>query len=189
VYVASLQGAGYALAVYLKTAPNPETLSQPLLQQVQSVDPNLPVFGIQKLEDVVSTSLANRRFAVQMIGLFGCVALLLAGIGIYGVMSYMVTQRTHEIGIRLALGAQARDVLKMVVRQGLTLAVIGVGIGLIGAFALTRLMSSLLFGVSATDPLTFGLIAALLTGVALLACYLPARRATKVDPLVALRYE
>jgi putative ABC transport system permease protein len=189
VYVSSLQGAGYALAVYLKTTPNPESLSQPLLQQVQSVDPNLPVFGIQKLEDVVSTSLANRRFAVQMIGLFGCVALLLAGIGIYGVMSYMVTQRTHEIGIRLALGVQARDVLNMVVRQGLTLAVIGVGIGLIGAFALTRLMSSLLFGVSATDPLTFALIAVLLTGVALLACYLPARRATKVDPLVALRYE
>jgi predicted permease len=189
IYVSSFQGAGYAMAVYLRTTVAPESLAQPLLEQVQAVDPNLPVFGIQKLDDVVATSLANRRFAVQMIGLFGSVALLLAGIGIYGVMSYAVTQRTHEIGIRLALGAQARDVLKMVVRQGLTLAVIGVGIGLVTAFALTRLISSLLFGVSATDPLTFAVIAVVLTGVALLACYLPARRATKVDPLIALRYE
>jgi predicted permease len=189
LYIAILQSPGYAMAVYLRTTPNPESLAQPLREQVQAVDPNLPVFGVQGLEEVVSSSLANRRFAVQMIGLFGSVALLLAGIGIYGVMSYAVTQRTHEIGIRLALGAQARDVLRLVVRQGLTLAVIGVLIGLASAFALTRLISSLLYGVSATDPLTFAIIAVLLTGVALLACYIPARRATKVDPLVALRYE
>lgn len=189
LYIPMFQSAGFAMAVYIRTDPNPETFTQPLREQVQAVDHELPVFGIQKLEDVVATSLANRRFAVQMIGLFGTVALLLAGVGIYGVMSYAVTQRTHEIGIRLALGAQARDVLRMVVRQGLTLAVIGVAIGLVGAFALTRLISSLLFGVSATDPLTFSAIAVLLTVVALLACYLPARRATKVDPLIALRYE
>jgi putative ABC transport system permease protein len=177
------------MAVYLRTTSGPDGLAQPLREQIQAVDPNLPVFGVQKLEDVVSESMANRRFAVQMIGLFGLVALLLAGIGIYGVMSYAVTQRTHEIGIRLALGAQGQDVLKMVVRQGLTLAVIGVGIGLVTAFALSRLISGLLYGVSATDPLTFLIIAALLTGVALLACYIPARRATKVNPLIALRYE
>jgi predicted permease len=189
LYIPILQGAGYAMAVYLRTGPSPEGFAQPLREQVQAVDHDLPVFGVQKLEDVVAASLANRRFAVQMIGLFGLVALLLAGVGIYGVMSYTVTQRTHEIGIRLALGAQARDVLRMVVRQGLTLAVIGVGIGLVGAFALTRLISSLLYGVSATDPITFLIIAGLLTLVALLACYIPARRATRVDPLIALRYE
>ena len=188
-YVSALQNPGYAMAIYLRTGPDPESLAQPLREQVQAVDPNLPVFGVKRLEDVVSASLANRRFAVQMIGLFGSVALLLAGIGIYGVMSYAVTQRTHEIGIRLALGAQAQDVLKLVVRQGLTLAVIGVAVGLIAAVALTRLISSLLYGVSATDPLTFSIIAVLLTVVALLACYIPARRATKVDPLIALRYE
>lgn len=189
VYFPIYQTLGYAMAVYLRTEPRPESLAQPLRQQVQAVDPNLPIFGVQSLEDIVSDSLGQRRFAMQMLGLFGLVALLLAAIGIYGVMSYTVTQRTHEIGIRLALGAQARDVLKMVVRQGLTLAVIGVVIGLAGSFALTRLMSNLLFGVRATDPLTFALIAILLTIVALLACYLPARRATKVDPLVVLRYE
>ncbi|HEV7475792.1 MAG TPA: ABC transporter permease [Pyrinomonadaceae bacterium] len=188
-YVSNFQGPSYAMAVYLRTTSGPDGLAQPLREQIQAVDPNLPVFGVQKLEDVVSESMANRRFAVQMIGLFGLVALLLAGIGIYGVMSYAVTQRTHEIGIRLALGAQGQDVLKMVVRQGLTLAVIGVGIGLVAAFALSRLISGLLYGVSATDPLTFLIIAGLLTVVALLACYIPARRATKVDPLIALRYE
>jgi putative ABC transport system permease protein len=189
LYVPTLQNPGYAMAVYLRTGPKPESLANALREQIQAVDANLPVFGVQSLEQVVSSSLAQRRFAVLMIGLFGAVALVLAGIGIYGVMSYSVTQRTHEIGIRLALGAQARDVLKLVVGRGLTLAVIGVCVGLAGALALTRLISSLLYGVSATDPLTFATIAVLLTGVAALACYIPARRATRVDPLVALRYE
>jgi putative ABC transport system permease protein len=156
---------------------------------VISVDKSLPVFAFKPMTEYMHDSLSRRRFSLILLSLFSGVALLLAAVGIYGVISYGVTQRTHEMGIRMALGARSRDVLKLVVRQAMLLALAGVGIGLIAAFALTRLMKSLLFSVSVTDPMTFGGIAFFMTLVALVACLLPARRATKVDPLVALRYE
>ena len=132
---------------------------------------------------------SRSRFSTFLLGIFAIVALILAMIGILGIMAYNVTQRTHEIGIRMALGAESRDLVKLVVSQGMVLAFLGVAIGLAGAFAFTRLLSSLLFELSPTDPITFGGVSLLLAAVALLACYLPARRATKVDPMPALRYE
>jgi putative ABC transport system permease protein len=144
---------------------------------------------MQPLDQLVAKSLGQRRFTLTLMLLFGVIALVLSASGIYGVMSFAVTQRTQEIGIRMALGARAVDVVKMIVRSGMFLASLGVVAGLIVAFAVTRLIASLLFGVSPTDVMTFGLVTAGLLMVALLACYIPARRATKVDPLVALRHE
>jgi putative ABC transport system permease protein len=158
-------------------------------EKIRSIDNQLPASKVNLMAEVMAESLAAQQFNMLLLGLFAMVALLLAVVGIYGVISYSVSQRTHEIGIRMALGAQTRDVLRLVLTQGLRLAVTGVALGLIAAFALTRVMESLLFGVSATDPLTFASIALLLAGVALLACFVPARRAAKTDPMVALRYE
>ena len=163
--------------------------AQALKQEIWKVDSQLPVTKVETMSEVAASSFAARRFNMSLLSLFAGLALVLAAIGIYGVMSNAVTQRTQEIGIRLALGARTIDVLKLIVRNGLTLVVIGVAIGLAGAFALTRLMTTLLFGVTPTDGLTIGVVSAVLIAVALLACLIPARRATKVDPLVALRYE
>ena len=156
---------------------------------MQSVDPTIPVFGAQTLIQTLSESLSQRRFSMEMIACFAATALLLAALGIYGVISYMVTERTHEIGIRLALGAQRQNILAIVLGQGLRLVLTGAAAGLIGAIIIGQLMASLLYGVRPTDPMTFAVVALLLIGVAALACYLPARRAMNVDPMVALRYE
>jgi ABC-type antimicrobial peptide transport system permease subunit len=147
------------------------------------------IYGVQTMESLISDSLSARRFAMILLGAFAVLALVLASMGIYGVIAYIVGQRTQEIGIRMALGAQRNDVLRLVVWQGARLALMGISIGIAGALALTRLMTRLLYGVSATDPLTFAGLALILTAVAIAACCLPARRAMRVDPVVALRYE
>ncbi len=156
---------------------------------VWSVDPDLPLYQVHTLDYYYTKSMARTSFTLVMLALAGGMALLLGIVGLYGVIAYSVSQRTHEIGIRMALGAQKRDVLKLVVKGGMGLTVIGVGVGVAGALALTRFLSNLLYGVKPTDPLTFVVVSLVLTGVALLACYIPARRATKADPIVALRYE
>jgi ABC-type antimicrobial peptide transport system permease subunit len=158
-------------------------------QAVWSVNSNLPLASVRTMQGVYDKSVARTSFTLVMLGIAGAMALALGIIGIYGVISYTVSQRKREIGIRLALGAQGEDVVKMVLGQGAKMALTGVGIGIGGAFGLTPLMRSLLFGVTAQDPQTFAAVAALLILVALLACYIPARRATRVDPMVALRYE
>jgi predicted permease len=175
--------------VAVRTSGDPGGLAAAVTREARALDPNVPIYDVKTMEQLLSESLVRRRFAMLALGLFSVVALVLAALGIYGVMSYTVAQRTREIGIRLALGAQTRSVLKLVIGQGMLLAVFGVGLGLVVAAAMARLIASLLFGVTATDPGTFLVIALLLAGVALLACYLPARRAAKVDPMVALRYE
>jgi putative ABC transport system permease protein len=177
------------LAIFLRGHLDTGAIPAEVRQQVQSVDATLPVFGAQTLDETVSASLSERRFSMEMVALFALTALLLAGLGIYGVISYMVSERTHEIGIRFALGAGRRSILQMVLRQGLRLAFAGAATGLVGAAIVSHLMAGLLYGVKPTDPLTFAGVTILLVGVALLACYIPARRAIRVDPLVALRYE
>jgi putative ABC transport system permease protein len=168
---------------------DPALIAGAVRAAVREIDPTLPIFGMQPMSDTVADSLARPRFLSLLLGAFSIIALALAAVGIYGVMAYSVSQRTNEIGVRVALGARSSDVLKMVLGQGTRMAAIGVGIGLAGAFALTRVMSTLLFEVSVTDPATFAAVVALLAAVTLLACYIPARRATKVDPMVALRRE
>jgi predicted permease len=173
----------------VRTEGNPEPLLGAVRKEVQALDPNLPLFDVKTLAEHMRFALFPARIAATVLGVFGLVALLLSAIGIYGITSYTVAQRTHEIGIRLALGAQLSDVLSLVLRHGLKLTAIGAALGLFGAYLATSAITSVLYGVSPTDPLTFGLVSLVLVGVALVACYVPSRRATKVDPLIALRSE
>ncbi|HEV2829872.1 MAG TPA: FtsX-like permease family protein, partial [Pyrinomonadaceae bacterium] len=175
--------------ISIRTTADPLNLTAAVRQQVQALDPNQPVYNVNTMERTLEESLVTQRLSMTLLAFLATLALILAAVGIYGVMSYTVTQRSHEIGIRMAIGAQQRDVFKMVIGRGMMLTLIGVVFGLLGAFALTRLMSTMLYGVEPTDPVTFVSIGILLIGVALVACYMPGRRATKVDPLVALRYE
>lgn len=173
----------------VRTEGSPEPLLAAVRKEVQALDPNLPLFDVKTLSEHMRFALFPARIAATVLGVFGFVALLLSAIGIYGITSYTVAQRTHEIGIRLALGAQLSDVLSLVLTHGLKLTAIGAALGLFGAYLATRAITSVLYGVSPTDPLTFGLVSLVLVGVALVACYVPSRRATKVDPLIALRSE
>jgi putative ABC transport system permease protein len=180
---------GWTQYLVIRTASDPALLAQAATQRIHLFDASLPVTHVMTLYNLLADSVSSRRFSTLLLGLFAGLALLLAAVGIYGVMSYVVSLRTNEIGMRMALGAQPRDIWKLVIGRGAQLAFAGVVLGLIGAFALTKLIASLLYGVKPTDPLTFGGVALLLVGVALLACYIPARRAMRVDPIVALRYE
>lgn len=188
-YLPYPQMPNQSLGLVVRAERNPAALAPAVEQAIHTVDKDLPVFGVWTMDQLLGNSLAQRRLTLILLASLAALALLLAAVGIYGVISYAVRQRTHELGIRMALGAQARDVLTLILTQGVKLTMIGIGLGLVAAYALTRWMESLLFGVRPTDALTFGMIAFALLLVALLACWIPARRATKVDPMIALRYE
>jgi putative ABC transport system permease protein len=188
VYACMYQRREKHLAIFMRGNLDVAALPAQVRQQVQTVDQSLPVFRAESLSQSVSASLAERRFSMEMVALFALTALLLAALGIYGVISYIVNERTHEIGIQLALGAQRGKIMQMVVREGLSLAIAGAAVGLVGALIVSHLMTGLLYGVRPTDPLTFIGVTTLLTAVAVSACYLPARRAVRIDPIVALRH-
>jgi putative ABC transport system permease protein len=188
-YLSALQDSFANMYVVVRTSVDPTSVAASVRRAAADVDKSAAVSDVKTMEHIVNDAVTQPRFNLFLVALFSGVALLLSAAGIYGVTSYTVSQRTHEFGIRMALGAQVGDVLKMILRQGMLLIAVGIAMGLLASFALTRLLRTLLFGVGATDPLTFGAITLLLTLVALVACYIPARRATKVDPLVALRYE
>ena len=186
-YVPQTQVPFSQMVMVVKTAGEPRALISALTKEVAAMNADIPLFGVRSMEEYLSASVAAPRFNTTLLTIFASVALVLTVVGLYGVMSYSVAQRTNEIGIRLALGAQSRDVVLMIVKQGSWLILRGLAIGLAGAYAATRVIASLLFGVTAKDPFTFAAVAVLLALVALLACYVPAWRATKVDPMEALR--
>ncbi|HYX43189.1 MAG TPA: FtsX-like permease family protein, partial [Pyrinomonadaceae bacterium] len=189
IYKPFAQSKRRSMYVVIRTADKPEALLAELRAQVAALDPELPLFDVHTMEQAINDSVSTKRLTNLLLAGFAATALLLAAVGIYGVMSLNVNSRIHEFGIRLALGAQPRDVLRLVVRQGMLLALIGAACGLISALWLTHFLASLLFKVQPTDPLIFAVVTFLLTAVAFMACYIPARRATRVDPLVALRAE
>jgi putative ABC transport system permease protein len=190
MYVSHVQNPERRMNLVIRTeAQDASQLTQAARAEVKAFDPNQIIWRAQTLEQLLGTSVAPRKFNMLLLGVFAAVALVLAAVGLYGVMSYSVSWRTHEIGIRMALGAKRGDVLRLVVRQGMTMTFIGLVLGLVGAFFMSRVLAGLLYGVSATDPLTFAGVSIVLLGVALLACLIPARRATRVDPIVALRTE
>ncbi|HEX5413525.1 MAG TPA: ABC transporter permease [Terriglobia bacterium] len=189
IYLPFSQVPAPIICFAIRTTGNPTSLAREAQRAIWAVDKDQAVSYVMSMDALASESLAPQRVVMALLGIFAAIALLLAAIGLYGVISYSVARRTHEIGIRMALGAQKRDVLRLVLSQGIILALIGVGIGIVGAFGLTRFLSSLLYGVKPTDPLTFVLVSLILIAVALLACYVPARRAMKIDPMEALRYE
>jgi predicted permease len=189
LFLPSRQIGVNAITVFIRASASPEALEEPIRRAVQEVNPDLPVFGVRSVRSIISDALASRRFALQILVFFAATAMLLAAIGIYGVMAYFVSQRVREIGVRMALGAQQGDVVKMVVRQGMSLALMGVVLGLVASLFLMRLIAGLLFGVSSADPVTLVIFTALLAAVALLANYIPASRAARIDPMVALRHE
>ena len=190
MYVPFSQAPVRRMIMVARTAENAAARLAPAVREViRELDKDQVIWELKTMNERVAKSIAPRRFNTVLLGLFAMVALLMASVGIYGVMAYFVTERRREIGIRLALGATAGDILRMVIKQGMAMALAGIGAGLVAAFALTRLLEGLLFGVSATDVATFAVVSLILTGVALAACLVPARRATKVDPMVALRYE
>jgi len=190
LYLPYAQREGFAnLSIAVRTTGDPIRYVSAIRNAIHSVDKDEPMARVQTLDDLVSDSMGQRRLSMVLLGTFSGIALLLASVGIYGVMSYSVAQRTREMGIRMALGAKQRDVLRLVLRQGMTLVLIGVGIGVLAALALTRVIANQLYAVRPTDPTTFTAVAVLLAGIALVATLLPAWRATRVDPVVALRDE
>ncbi len=189
VYFSIYQLNNKVLGLEVRTASDPAPLGESLRREIQAVDPRLPVFGIRTLDDMVAESLAPHRFSAQLMGAFAALALLLSGLGIYGVLAYFVGQRTREIGLRMALGAAAGNVTRMVLWQGMRPIAAGLAIGIVGSLALSHLLSGLLYGVSASDPVVLVLVAAALLAAALLASYIPARRATRIHPTIALRCE
>ena len=177
------------MTILVRTSNDPLAMVSAARNELQQIDPELPMAAVAPMDQLLADSLSRSRFTMLLLGIFAAVALVLAAVGIYGLIAYSVTQRTQELGIRIALGAQRRDVLRLVLGQGTRLTLLGVTVGVLAGLGFARLLSTLLFGVSATDPLTFACVAALLGLVGLAACYIPARRATRVDPIVALRYE
>jgi len=189
IYIPLRQSARNDMYLMVKSRIDPAALTSSIRGVIASIDKDQPIFNIATMQQLVRDSVSTRRITLILLGLFSALALVLAAIGIYGVISYSVAQRTHEIGIRMALGADRTEVLRMILAQGMKIAGAGVVIGLAASFGLTRWMAKLLFSVSAADPLTFTAVALVLVLIALLACYIPARRALRVDPIIALRYE